>query len=176
MSGGLLFLASGGAVVFTALLFARALVHKLSDVTAFSGFVADYGLLPEHFVRPATHALVAAEGLTLAALVVPALWPLGPVLAALMLLGYAAAIGGAVRMGRRWIECGCGGAVQPVSWTLVGRNVALAALALLGAAGSPFALDVGEAAAVIASGFTVFLGYLLVEQILGNAAYLKPRT
>lgn len=176
MSGGLLFLASGGAVVFTALLFTRALVHKLSDVTAFSGFVADYGILPDRLVTPATYGLVAAEALVLAALVVPALWPAGPVLAAAVLLGYAAAIAQAVRMGRRWIECGCGGAVQPVSWTLVGRNLALAALALLGAAGSPFFLDIGEAVAVIASGFTVFLGYLLVEQILGNAAYLRPRT
>jgi hypothetical protein len=168
-------LSAGGAVVFTALLFARALVHKLTDFTSFTGFVADYGLLPEGLVRPASMAVVAAEAAVVLGLLVPGASPAASLLAAAVLLGYAGAIASAVRSGRRWVECGCGGAAQPVGWPLVARNGVLAAIALVGAAGEPAALDLAEAAAVLVSGFALFVGYLLVEQILGNAAHAATR-
>lgn len=174
-------LSAGGAVVFTALLFARALFHKVSDFTAFTGFVADYGLLPEARVMAASVLVVVAEGAIVAGLLVPGLAAAASVLAAAVLLGYAAAMASAVRAGRRWIECGCGGAAQPVGWPLVARNGVLAAIALVGAAGGPASLALGETVAVIVSGFALFVGYLLVEQILGNAAHAAraaadPRT
>lgn len=176
MSGaGLDSLAGGTAVVFMALLFARALVHKLADVTAFGGFLADYGILPPSLVRPAAVAVLVAEGLVIATLLVPAAWTVGSLLAAALLAVYGLAIAHAVRSGRRWIECGCGGAMQPVSWPLVARNALLAAVALLGTAGAGGSLDTGEAVAVIAAGFAVFLGYMLADQILGNAAHAASR-
>lgn len=170
---GLATLAAAAAVVFTALLFARAVVHKLSDFVAFTGYVADYGVVPERWTRVAAVLVVATEALVVAMLLVPGAWTWGAMLAALVLLGYAAAIARVVRDGRPWVECGCGGAVQPVGWPLVVRNGALAAIASGGAAATPAALSLGESIAVLAAGFAIFTGYLLVEQILGNAAHMS---
>ncbi|WP_181702552.1 MauE/DoxX family redox-associated membrane protein [Chthonobacter albigriseus] len=176
MNGGdLVSLSAGTAVVFAALLFARALVHKLTDFTAFTGFLADYGVIPERFVTPASTMVLVAEAGVVALLLYPPTWSIGAALAALLLLGYGAAIASAVRSGRRWVECGCGGAVQPVSWALVLRNAILAAIAALGTLGHSSALSLGETIAVLAAGFAVFVGYILVEQILGNAAHAASR-
>ncbi|MCB1331100.1 MAG: hypothetical protein KDK28_17370, partial [Maritimibacter sp.] len=54
----MLALALGSGV---ALIFLRAVYHKTSEFTEFTGFVADYRILPETLVRPASFGLVAAE-------------------------------------------------------------------------------------------------------------------
>ena len=168
-------LASAAAAAFAAFLFARAALHKLWDFTAFTGFVTDYHLLPETLVKPASVALVATEVAIVLAVMVPGARGFGLALGAALLLAYALAMGINVARGRRHIECGCGGAVQPITPALLLRNGALAALLLAGAAMPATALAWTDAAAAIAAALILFAGYLMADQLLSNAAYLVRR-
>ena len=60
MESSLASLTSAAITVFTALIFARAAVHKLAEFTEFTGFVDDYRLIDERLVRPVSAAIVAA--------------------------------------------------------------------------------------------------------------------
>ncbi len=164
---------AASATAFTTLVFARAALHKLGDFTTFTGFVADYQVVPEKLVRPASMGLAIAEVAVVASAFIPALQLAGLGLAIGLYLLYAAVISVNVSRGRDRVECGCGGAAQPLSWTLVTRNLALAAIAGLGLAGPASALGVDAATTAIVSGFTLFVGYLLVEQIMANFAQMR---
>lgn len=168
-------LVAATAVAVTALVFARAALHKLWDFTSFTGFVADYGLLPEPLVKPVSAALVAAELAVVASTLVPSAHAVAAALAVVLFAVYAGAMAAAMRAGRDRVECGCGGAPQPLSWTLVARNGVLAAVAALGLFSAPAALDAAEAAAVLASGFALWVAFLLADQILANAAFVRLR-
>ncbi len=161
-------LAGAAATVFLGLVFLKALAHKLADFDPFTGYVAEYGLLPGAAVRAASVLLVAAEAFVVVGLFVPALHPFAVAVALGLLAFYAAAMALAVKQGRRGIDCGCGGPVQPVSMALVGRNVAIAllglpALALDGGLGS------GGIAAGAAVGLAFWAGLAVYEQILAVA-------
>ncbi|KQW76042.1 hypothetical protein ASC89_24330 [Devosia sp. Root413D1] len=166
-------LVAASATAFTTLIFARAALHKLGDFTTFTGFVADYQVVSERQVAPVSMALAAAEVVVVATAFLPGLQPLGSVVAIGLYLLYATAIGLNVARGRDRVECGCGGAVQPLSWTLVARNFVLAAIAAIGLAGPISALSVAEAVTAIVSGFTLFVGYQLVEQIMANFTQMR---
>ena len=161
-------LAGGAATVFLGLVFLKALAHKLADLDLFTGYVAEYGLLPEAAVGAAARALVAVEAFVVVGLFVPAVHPLAAGAAIGLLLFYAAAMALAIGRGLHGIDCGCGGPVQPVSWALVGRNVAivllgLPALALDGGLGS------GGIAAGAAVGLVFWAGLAVFEQIIAVA-------
>lgn len=163
------------ATAFIALLFARAAWHKLTDFTAFTGFVADYRIVPELLVQPVSAAIVAAEIASVVLLMVPPLHMLGALLAIALLLAYGAGMATNIMRGRDRIECGCGGAAQPLGWQLVVRNLVLAAVAGLGLAAAPFALTAGEAVTALVGGFTLWAGFVLSEQILANFAHARLR-
>ena len=168
-------LAPATAIAFIALLFARAASHKVFDFTAFTGFVADYRLVPEAMARPLATLVAAAEIAVVLALIVPGGQATGALLAAGLLLAYAGGMAVNLRRGRDRIECGCGGAPQPLGWALVGRNLVLAAIA--GAAASlPLSVP-GLAGTLVVTlgGLTCFAAYLLAEQILANAAVIGIR-
>ncbi|MGV8955337.1 MAG: MauE/DoxX family redox-associated membrane protein [Cypionkella sp.] len=163
-------LLAASLTVFVSLIFARAAWHKLSEFTEFTGFVADYKLLPERLVVPASWAMAGAETLAVVLQVVPLGRPLGLSLMVLLLLAYAGAMTINIRRGRTTIECGCGGAVQPLSSSLVIRNLLLAGLGL-GSLLLPLgAMSASDAIAAIASGFGLWVAFLLIEQILANAS------
>jgi methylamine utilization protein MauE len=115
-----------------ALLFLAAAAHKLRDPRRFVATLADYRVLPAPLVPAAAAAVVAVE-LGLAGLV-PLPGAAGLRAGAALLLVYAGAIAANLVRGRRHIDCGCLGVVgrRSISWWLVGRNVAFAALALAG--------------------------------------------
>ncbi|MBO9590805.1 MauE/DoxX family redox-associated membrane protein [Devosia sp.] len=163
-------LVAAGLTAFISLIFARAAWHKLEEFTEFTGFVADYKLLPERLVIPASWAIVGVE----LAVVVVQLLPQGRVfglgLAFFMLVAYASAMAVNLSRGRFTIECGCGGAAQPLSWSLVGRNTALSALGLAAILLPLGPMSAPDAMAAIASGFALWMGFLLIEQILANAS------
>lgn len=163
-------LTAAALTVFISLIFARAAWHKLSEFTEFTGFVADYRLVPERFVVPVSWAIVGAETAAVALQLVPRGRLLGLAIAVIMLLAYAGAM--AISRGRTAIECGCGGAVQPLSRSLVMRNGILAALGLL--AMLPLGpMSAPDAIASIGAGFALWVGFLLVEQILSNASIAR---
>jgi hypothetical protein len=172
---GLASLVSATLTAFLALLFARAAWHKLSDFSAFTGFVADYQLVPEKFVQPLSAAIVGTELLIVLAQLVPGGQIGGLLLAVLMLAVYGAAMGINIRRGRDRIECGCGGAVQPLAWSLVGRNAILAGLGIVAVLTGPYALGLDEAVAALGSGFALWVGFVLVEQIMANVSHARLR-
>lgn len=169
----LLAMAAAAATVLLVVLFLRAAFHKVSDLARFQGYVEDYRILPERLVEPAAKGLVAAEGLAIALLVVPATVRLGAALAFGLLLLYAGGIALNLSRGRRRIECGCGGPAQMLSVSLVLRNGLLAALALLPLATGFNALSLGEAAAAVSSGLLLFLFVTLAEQLLANDGHAR---
>jgi hypothetical protein len=97
----------------------------------------------------------------------------GLLLGMAMLGVYATGMAVNIRRGRTTIECGCGGAGQPLGWPLVIRNLVLMAIAAIGVATAPFSLDAGGAVAALASGFALWTGFILAEQILTNASVAR---
>ncbi|WP_225766131.1 MauE/DoxX family redox-associated membrane protein [Inquilinus sp. Marseille-Q2685] len=168
-------LAPATAIAFIALLFARAAIHKVFDFTAFTGFVADYRLVPEAMARPLAAVVAAAEVAVVLALIVPGGQAAGAGLAAALLLAYAAGMAVNLRRGRDRIECGCGGTPQPLGWPLAGRNLVLAAIAGAAAAVPLSVPGLAGTLVVTLGGLTVFAAYLLAEQILANAALIGAR-
>ena len=110
-------------------LFLDALAHKLRDVREFGVVLAAYRVLGERWIRVAVWLVIAIE----AAIAAGALLQYAPAyaLAGIVLLGYAAAMTINLWRGRRFIDCGCGGATQPLSVGLVVRNLALASASLV---------------------------------------------
>lgn len=172
-----------------ALLLAAAALHKLRGPAEFRADFEAYGLLPAA-AAPFAAALVAPAELAAAvALAAPATaaagFPLaevalggaaraaGPLLAAVILAVYGAAMAVALARGRRDLDCGClgPGRRQPLSGWLVARNAALVAVALaclLPRAARPLvALDALTAAAAVTFAAVLWSG---AHQALANAA------
>lgn len=169
--------ASAGAGVLALILVAAAW-HKLADRDGFSAALAAYRLLPAPLVRPVAHALVGIEAILALGALVPV--SRGHALAgiAVLFVLYGAAIALNLVRGRREIDCGCGGPGQPLAWSLVVRNVLLAAAALAWAVPAP-AREFGTydrvAAVLVALGL---LGlYLMSDELLRQAARIgrQPR-
>lgn len=161
-------MAAQAATVFLILLFVRAAWHKATDFGRFSGFLADYRLLPAGLVAGAARALIGAELGCVALLAWPASSAAGALAAIALLLLYALAIGINVARGHRRIDCGCGGTPQHLSWALVLRNLALAGLALPAAVASA-PLDLYAGSAAVFAGLLLWGAYHLVEQVIANA-------
>ncbi len=110
-------------------LFLFAALHKLRDMTEFRGVLAAYRLLPASLVSVVAWLVVAAEvGLGVGALLQIPLALLG---GAFLLGAYALAMGVNLSRGRRFIDCGCGGDAQPITWGLIVRNAALVGVCAL---------------------------------------------
>ena len=110
-------------------LFLAASAHKLRDMVDFRSVLATYRILPERLVAVAAWLVVAAE----ISIGVGMLWqfPSAYVGGAALLLAYAVVMAINLMRGRRFIDCGCGGATQPLSLGLVLRNVVLAIAAVV---------------------------------------------
>lgn len=166
-------LAAAAAAVFTALIFVRAAWHKLRDLESFADLLADYRVVPERATGAVSRGVAAAEVAVIAALLVPGLQRIGAALATAMLLLYAAAMTVNIVRGRRQLDCGCGGPPQRLGWSLVVRNLVLTAVAALALHRSPTGLSTGEAAIAVASALPLWIGFLLVEQLLANASRMR---
>jgi len=157
------------ATLLIACLFASAAWHKLSGLAEFRGALSAYRLLPEWAVGSAAVALVVLE--TSIALALLARFE-GASLAAFLLLGaYSAAMLVNLLRGRRWIDCGCGGPGQPISYALVIRNAVLMGVCLLTAPGAA-SLGALGAFTVLAASLTGLLLYAGVNHILMLRAML----
>jgi hypothetical protein len=122
----------------TALVFFSAGIAKMRNWTAFEGVIANYRLLPQFAVRPASYSLPPIEIVTAGALLVAA--PQADWLAAGVLSSFAVAMAINLARGRAQIDCGCFNSAlkQHLRWSLVARNVCMVLL-LAAVAGSPAA-------------------------------------
>jgi hypothetical protein len=117
-----------------AALFATAAAHKLGAWRDFFATVSNYRLLPDVLVPLAAAVLIALE-FAAAVLILPAeTRSIGALLSAGLLVLYALAIAANLLRGRVDLDCGCLAMSrrQPVRWWMVGRNLLLAALSLVG--------------------------------------------
>ncbi len=157
-------------------LFLAAAAHKLGDMTEFRVVLTTYRVLPNGLsnglIGVAAWCVVAIE----IAIGVGALWqyPAAYAGAAAVLFGYAALMAVNLARGRRFIDCGCGGAAQPLSVGLVMRNVVLGAMALVAVTPeAPRSLGALDVAAMICGVLVVAMLYAAINQLLAARARLE---
>ncbi|MBL1268042.1 MauE/DoxX family redox-associated membrane protein [Vreelandella arctica] len=161
------------SLVLLALLFAQSAWHKTQDYGRFLGLVANYQLLPRFLEENAARGLIVAEVL----LVMLFVFPFTATFAALgigaLLLVYAVAMSVNLLRGHRLIDCGCGGSAHPVAWTLVLRNLLLAALALLPAIYDTSQPSHLELVVAMLAGSALWLSYNVLGKIMENNRLLS---
>jgi len=173
MASDLIRLAAATACAFVALLFVRAALHKMGDAARFEGVLADYGLVPDVALRAATRAVPALELACAAALALGPARAFGAWAGVALLMGYAGAMGLNLMRGRTEIDCGCGGAPEPLSWALVARNLLLSAALVPAALGAAAPLAWTETLTAWAVGLLILLCWGGVEQLLANAGRMR---
>lgn len=144
--------------------------QKLRDLMAFEIAVEAYELAPAALVKPLAILLPVTELCAAVLLLTPATRTLGAGLAVALLVFVTAAVVINLLRGRTDVGCGCGGIEdeQPLSWTLVTRNLVLAL-----AAGSPFAYQARTLIwldyLTIAAGAVCLYGlFVLTNQLVAN--------
>lgn len=162
------------AAGFTALLLARAALHKAGDFLAFTGTLSDYRVLPEWALSPATVLLIVTEGAIAAGLLWSGTRPMAALAAAALLAFYAAMMAFPLSQGRTEISCGCGGPTDHLSASLLVRNALLAAIALVAAAPvADRALSWFDMVSLPLAVITLWFILEAAEQALQNAAYIR---
>ena len=168
-------LAAIGTAVL-ALVFLRAILHKLGGYAEFVGNVRDYRVLPEPLAPVIAPAVVALECLAVAGLVLPQTRTPAAILAAALLVGYAIAIARNLARGRTTIDCGCGGG-HGISPLHVLRNGLLAAFAVpVIAYPSAVLLSSGPFIAAAGCVLVLWMTFLIFDQLLGNHTHANATT
>jgi hypothetical protein len=152
--------------VCVGLVFLLAALHKAQHWRIFSAVLANYRLLPQALVAPIAFLLPPTETVVGILLLSSQLRRFGAVSAIALLGLFALAMAINIRRGRTQIDCGCGHSLlkQTLSWLLVWRNAALAALlapSLLFT--TPIAIT--TALSGVAAGLALFLLYLLLNAL-----------
>lgn len=162
------------AAGFTALLFARAALHKIREFVAFTGTLSDYRILPESMLSPAAAGLIVTELAIAAGLLWSETRPYAALAGAGLLALYAVAMAIPLSQGRTEISCGCGGPTDHLSPALLIRNGVLAAIALM-AACSLTGRELTWIDMVSLPLGVITLWFILeaAEQALQNAAYIR---
>lgn len=116
-----------------ACLFIGSAARKLADAPTFVAILRAYRLLPAGWIGPAAVLIIGAEGV-LGVAAALGLWldsQLGLLGLAGLLLLYALAIGINIARGNTAIDCGCafGPGTDALDWSLVLRNILIAAAA-----------------------------------------------
>lgn len=160
--------AGGSASVGVGLVFLTAGIAKLRSHRIFPGVVANYRLLPQALVAPVAACLPYVEFIVGAGLLAGLSLMTLPAVA--LLLVFAAAMAVNIARGRAHIDCGCGRSElrQPLSWTLVVRNVALSLLLLPALFNTPGILS-AEWLIALAGGAALYLLTLLVNALAALA-------
>lgn len=162
---GLIFIAAGAA---------KALRPRSELQQAING----YRLLPRAITPAVAAMLPISELLVGVLLVLDVARPIPAAAAGVLLLTFAAA--GAVNLGRgRRISCGCYGSLVPdasLSWTLVMRNTALAAVAAnVAMSSADDSLEGSHALAVVLVAAAVLVGGMLIHTIWRLVKSPSPR-
>lgn len=166
------------AAGFICLVFLRAALHKLGAREEFSGILDDYGLIPGVMIPVLSFLIPFIEIITSVLALIPSTRGIGVMMALVILILYAAAIGINLLRGRHTIDCGCGGVPQGISWMHVFRNMLLAGIASLPLwapsrdLGGSAISGIGMASITVASVGLLWLLMLLFEQVLGNRSHV----
>jgi uncharacterized membrane protein len=166
-------IAVGAIVGALALIMFAAAWHKFSEPEEFAGALAAYRLLPETAVWPVARLLPVVEAVLGAGVLLPVTRQAALLGLAVLVSAYAVAIGINLLRGRHDIDCGCGGASHPLSWGLVGRNVVLAAAAIL--ASRPTverSMEWTDALTLVAGVLAFYALYLMADELLRQASRL----
>lgn len=166
-------LAAAGATVrmLAAAMFLVGAVAKMRDLTGFQAILANYRLLPEFVLVPASIALVLVELAIGAGLIG---WPVLAVPAAIaLLLVFAFAVGVNLARGRSYIDCGCGlSRRRRISRGMVLQNLALGVLLVPAALPLPaitgFALVNCAIAGVLLYGLTQIFSEIAALRVPGR--------
>jgi len=151
------------AVVLLSLVFGVAAISKMAAWSELPGVVQNYQLLPVALVPVASALLPPVELLVAIGLLLRATRAPAAIVAMLLLLVFAVAIGINVKRGRTSIDCGCfrSALKQPISWWLVLRNTVLGAFAVLCMVDTNSrALAAADYVTILCGGATLFLIYL----------------
>lgn len=148
------------------LVFLLAATQKSQHWKILSGVIANYRLLPRWMVWPAAALLPPVEMGVAILLLSAQLLPWAEAGAVALLLLFAAAMAINLARGRADIDCGCGQSFlkQTLSWSLVARNAALAAM-LLPSFAVPGPSTMPAILTGVATGLAFFLLYLLFNTI-----------
>ena len=157
-------LAFGGA-----LLFATAAWMKLRSFDLFRATLGEYQVLPQRIVPVAAALICFLELAVSAGLSWPGTRSVAAVLAAGLLLIYAAAMTLNLLRGRRDLDCGCGREPTVIAGWLVIRNLVLAALLTL------LQMPVSSRALVLADYGTIAGGLIGIMLLFMSAEALFAR-
>ena len=155
------------AALAASLIFAASAAMKLRNLELFESAVINYRIVPEALARPLAWLIPLGELAGALALLWPAWRAAGAVLILALLAVFTAGIAINLMRGRFDVDCGCFGPAlrQTLSWWLVARNGALAAmvaLILLPPTGRAFTwLD----------GFTIAMAVLAVLTLYASINY-----
>jgi len=154
-----------------ALLFGIGSAHKLRDQPGFTAVLESFGLLPAVLLTKVAVLIPLLELACAIGLLLPSLRSSAGLIAAALLLLYAAAMALSLLQGRRIADCGCqfGEQQQAVSTPLVWRNLLLALLAsslLLSPSNRVMGLYDGMVIGFVVLGSCVF--YLLANTLIAN--------
>ncbi len=156
-------------------LFLSACYGKLRAFGVFRATLEDYELVPPLFVGPCAVVITAAEIAIGIGALVPAYALLSMFGAMALLLVYVAAIGINLARGRNDIDCGCSGPAtqQLISKWLLLRNLALAAIAVVGmATPSQRPLHMPDVVLVVVALVGATALYAAINQLMANAPRL----
>lgn len=162
------------------LIFLTAGIEKLRHRAVLSGVIANYRILPEPLVPLASVLMGPVElMLGLALLLWPAIIP--TLVGAVLLTIFAGAMALNLGRGRQHITCGCGrpDMHQHLRWSMVIRNILLAAALLACGLHTPAALDaMGLASALFAGtlGWIAFHLFQSLNSLEAQAASLARRS
>jgi hypothetical protein len=163
--------AKGAVIGALTLILLGAAWHKLSEPNMFLSALAAYRLLPQSLLDVAARGIPLLEIALGAGMLVPATRSIALVGVALLMIGYALAIGINLARGRSYIDCGCGGAAHPLSWGLIVRNGVLAAAALAASSATmDRPLDWLDAVTVVLGVLAFFVTYLMADELLRQAS------
>jgi hypothetical protein len=153
------------------LVFATGAASKLAAPARFADELDGYGLLPRVLLVPVAWTVTLAEFGAALLLGWPPTSQVGAMLAAALLLGVTLALVLTLARGLRPSSCGCGGlgGDVPVTWSLVGRNAVLLALAAV-AASTELLRDwsIVDTTLAVAGGLSLFLLYAAANRLLAN--------
>lgn len=125
---------SEAVAIFTFCLFAHAGFNKLQNVSAFANIIGEYtSLARSAFTGPITYSVALLEIVTAVMLIVPYSRIAGIYFATTVLSAYALLMLRLLFMGRRDLDCGCGGTNNhlKISAHLLLRNAVLIGLICL---------------------------------------------